>query len=167
MSHRARWRRLSRLLGMVLFRHLHLFDASHDKFQLCAWLGYATQLYNWISTLISESLTTGKVAKMPKEQAALIKGVSQMELDMLLVNLRMESVFVKENMRVMWISEAGLAANIVNVVKEYRWDNVKRLLPVCLICILSLERFEMREDVFLRFRYDHWSWNEFFKKSIA
>ena len=57
---------------------------------------------------------------MPKEQAALIKGVSQMELDMLLVNLRMESVFVKENMRVMWVSEAGLAANIVNVVKEYR-----------------------------------------------
>ena len=69
----------------------------------------------------SESLTTGKVAKIPKEQAALIKGVSQMELDMLLVNLRMESVFVKENMRVMWVSEAGLAANIVNVVKEYRW----------------------------------------------
>lgn len=83
---------------------------------------------------VSESLTTGKVAKMPKEQAALIKGVSQMELDMLLVNLRMESVFVKENMRVMWVSEAGLAVNIVNVVKEYR--STRQLLPIRL-CILG------------------------------
>lgn len=83
---------------------------------------------------ISDSLTVGKVVKMPKEQAALIKGVSQMELDMLLVNLRMECVFVKENMKIHWVSEAGLANNIVNTVKEFR--STRQLLPIRL-CILG------------------------------
>jgi adenylate kinase len=83
---------------------------------------------------ISDSLATGKVAKMPKEEAALIKGVKQMELDMLLVNLRMECVFVKENMKIHWVSEAGIANNIVNTVKEYR--GTRQLLPIRL-CILG------------------------------
>lgn len=39
---------------------------------------------------------------------------------MLLVDLRMDSVNVKENMRIQWVSEAGLVENIAEIVKEYK-----------------------------------------------
>lgn len=39
---------------------------------------------------------------------------------MLLVNLRMDAVNVKENMRINWVSEAGMVENIQVVVKEYK-----------------------------------------------
>ena len=44
----------------------------------------------------------------------------QSDFDMLLVNLRMESVNVKENMRISWVSEAGMVENIAGVIKEYK-----------------------------------------------
>ena len=47
---------------------------------------------------------------------------------MLLVNLRMDAVNVKENMRISWASEAGLVENIAGVIKEYK-DS--RNLQVC------------------------------------
>ena len=39
---------------------------------------------------------------------------------MLLMNLRMDAVFVKENMRIRWTGEAGLVESIETVVKEYK-----------------------------------------------
>ena len=39
---------------------------------------------------------------------------------MLLVNLRMDAVFVKENMRMRWVAETGIAENIATIVKEYK-----------------------------------------------
>ena len=54
--------------------------------------------------------------------------LQQADFDQLLVNLRMDAVFVKENMRVPWASEAGLVENIQQVIKEYK-DS--RGLQVC------------------------------------
>ena len=53
----------------------------------------------------------------------------QSDFDMLLVNLRMDAVNVKENMRINWASEAGMVENIAGVIKEYK-DS--RNLQVCL-----------------------------------
>ena len=39
---------------------------------------------------------------------------------MLLVNLRMDSTFVKENMNIKWISETGIVNNMTSVVKEFK-----------------------------------------------
>ena len=44
----------------------------------------------------------------------------QADFDMLLINLRMDAVFVKENMHIRWTGEAGLVESIENVVKEYK-----------------------------------------------
>ena len=44
----------------------------------------------------------------------------QNDFDMLLVNLRMDAVNVKENMRISWASEAGLVENVSAVIKEYK-----------------------------------------------
>lgn len=43
-----------------------------------------------------------------------------MHLDMLLVNLRMESMFLKETFNIKWVAEAGLVENIEQIVKEYK-----------------------------------------------
>lgn len=32
----------------------------------------------------------------------------------------MDAVFVKENMRIMWVSEAGMVENIDQIIKEYK-----------------------------------------------
>jgi adenylate kinase len=39
---------------------------------------------------------------------------------MLLVNLRLDAVFIKENMRIKWASETGIVENIAQIVKEYK-----------------------------------------------
>lgn len=46
--------------------------------------------------------------------------MQQSDFDQLLVNLRMDAVFVKENMRIMWVSEAGMVENIDQIIKEYK-----------------------------------------------
>lgn len=43
-----------------------------------------------------------------------------MHLDMLLVNLRMESMFLNEIFNINWVSQAGLVENIEQIVKEYK-----------------------------------------------
>ena len=44
----------------------------------------------------------------------------QADFDMLLVNLRMDAVFIKENMRIKWASETGIVENIGEIIKEYK-----------------------------------------------
>ena len=46
--------------------------------------------------------------------------LQQSDFDMLLVNLRMDAVNVKENMRINWVSEAGIMENIAAIIKEYK-----------------------------------------------
>ena len=69
---------------------------------------------------VSTNLGTGKVKYIQKEEALLQKDIEQADFDMLLVNLRMDAVFVKENMRIRWASEAGMVENIGPIVKEYK-----------------------------------------------
>lgn len=54
------------------------------------------------------------------ELTDLICDLQQSDFDQLLVNLRMDAVFVKENMRIMWVSEAGMVENIDQIIKEYK-----------------------------------------------
>lgn len=43
-----------------------------------------------------------------------------MQVDMLFVNLRMESLYLKENFNINWFAETGLIDNIAQVVMEYK-----------------------------------------------
>ncbi|XP_059158597.1 adenylate kinase 7-like [Physella acuta] len=69
---------------------------------------------------VSTSLGSGKIKHITKEEALLSKDIEQADFDMLLVNLRMDAVFVKESMRLNWVSEAGLIENINSIIKEYK-----------------------------------------------
>lgn len=66
------------------------------------------------------SLGTGAVRSILKEDALLENDINQDHFDMLLTNLRMDSVFVKENMKIRWVSEAGIVENLPKIVKEFR-----------------------------------------------
>ncbi|XP_006275901.3 adenylate kinase 7 [Alligator mississippiensis] len=83
---------------------------------------------------ISKNVGPGKIQKIPKENAFLSKELTQMQLDMLLVNLRMEAIFLKENFNIKWVAQMGLVENIETVLKEYKQH--RGLLPVK-ICILG------------------------------
>ncbi|XP_050830646.1 adenylate kinase 7 isoform X5 [Serinus canaria] len=69
---------------------------------------------------ISKNLGPGKTEKVPKENAFLSKELTQMQLDMLFVNLRMESIYLKENFNINWFAETGLIENIAQVIMEYK-----------------------------------------------
>ncbi|XP_064601852.1 adenylate kinase 7-like [Liolophura sinensis] len=83
---------------------------------------------------VSGTLGTGKIKQITKEEALLCKDIEQADFDMLLVDLRMDAVNVKENMRIQWASEAGLVENITEIVKEYK--ATRSLLPLR-ACILG------------------------------
>lgn len=87
-----------------------------------------------ITRAVSQRLTTGKVKVVPKEEALLEKDMKQSDLDKLTTGLRMEAVFVKENMRIKWAAETGMPDAIVAVVTEYRQS--RKLVPLR-ICILG------------------------------
>uniref|UniRef100_A0A8C6IRY3 Uncharacterized protein n=1 Tax=Melopsittacus undulatus TaxID=13146 RepID=A0A8C6IRY3_MELUD len=69
---------------------------------------------------ISKNVGTGRTEKIPTEYAFLSKDLTQMHLDMLLVNLRMESGLVKESFNIKWVAQEGLVENIEQIVKEYK-----------------------------------------------
>ena len=49
-----------------------------------------------------------------------IQYFQQADFDQLLVNLRMDAVYVKENMRIRWQSETGMLETMPKMVKEYK-----------------------------------------------
>ncbi|XP_040267592.1 adenylate kinase 7 [Bufo bufo] len=83
---------------------------------------------------ISRHLGPGKSQRVSKEAAFLNKELTQLDIDHLLVNLRMEAVFLKENFNINWVSQAGIVENIASVIKEYKQS--RGLLPIR-ICILG------------------------------
>ncbi|KAM9202440.1 adenylate kinase 7 isoform 2-T2 [Dugong dugon] len=83
---------------------------------------------------ISKNTGPGKIQKLPKENAFLTKDLTQECLDHLLVNLRMEALFVKENFNIRWVAQTGFVENINNILKEYKQS--RGLLPIK-ICIFG------------------------------
>ncbi|KAJ7345156.1 hypothetical protein JRQ81_001106 [Phrynocephalus forsythii] len=88
----------------------------------------AIQTLGEIVKCISRNVGPGKVQKVPKENAFLNKDLTQAHLDELLVNLRMEAVFLKENFNIKWVSQGGIVENIDQIVNEYKQS--RGLLPV-------------------------------------
>ncbi|NWH31606.1 KAD7 kinase, partial [Chloropsis hardwickii] len=81
---------------------------------------------------ISKNVGPGKIEKVPKENAFLSKELTQMQLDMLFVNLRMESIYLNEIFNIKWFAEAGLIENIDQVIMEYKQTRGLLPLKVCI-----------------------------------
>ncbi|NXH40484.1 KAD7 kinase, partial [Dicaeum eximium] len=81
---------------------------------------------------MSKNIGPGKIEKIPKENAFLSKELTQMQLDMLFVDLRMEALYVRDNFNIKWFFEAGLIENIAQVIMEYKQTRGLLPLKVCL-----------------------------------
>ncbi|XP_075265213.1 adenylate kinase 7-like isoform X4 [Convolutriloba macropyga] len=82
---------------------------------------------------ISVALHNGKVRCVSREDALLVKDLEQADFDHLLVNLRMDAVYIKESMNINWQSEAGIVENIPALVKEFKETRKLQPIRVCLL----------------------------------
>ncbi|XP_068960067.1 adenylate kinase 7-like, partial [Petaurus breviceps papuanus] len=116
---------------------------------------------------ISKNVGPGKIQKFAKENAFLSKELTQGQLDHLLVNLRMEALFVKENFNIRWISQSGFVENIANILKEYKQN--RGLLPVK-ICILgppAVGKTSIAEEVCKHYKLHHIKIKDVITEAIA
>lgn len=72
--------------------------------------------------------------------------MQQNHFDQLLTNMRMDGIFVKENMHIKWTAETGIVENIDNIIKEYKQT---RNLFVSIIVVLIFLNFALSAFVFL------------------
>ncbi|XP_052391071.1 adenylate kinase 7a [Carassius gibelio] len=83
---------------------------------------------------IASTLGSGKIENVPKEDAYVTKAITETDLLYLSVNLRTESVFLKDRLNLHWECESGIVENIAQVVEEYK--QTRQLLPIK-ICLLG------------------------------
>ncbi|XP_041903842.1 adenylate kinase 7 [Corvus kubaryi] len=116
---------------------------------------------------ISKNVGPGKIEKVPKENAFLSKELTQMQLDMLFVNLRMEPTYLKESFNIMWVAEAGLVENIAQVVMEYK--QTRRLLPlkVCIHGPPGSGKSTIAEELCKHYKLHYVRINEVISEKIA
>lgn len=94
--------------------------------------GKHTQLE--IAQAISKRLGTGRISHISKQEAMSNKDCLPHHVEQLLLDVCAEAVFVKEELNVRWVAEAGLLANLERVVREFR--ATRKLQPIK-ICILG------------------------------
>ncbi|NXP41158.1 KAD7 kinase, partial [Leiothrix lutea] len=80
---------------------------------------------------ISKNVGPGKIEKVSEAYAFLNRELTQKQLDMWFVNLRMEPACLKENLNIKWVAEEGMIENIAQVVTEYK--QTRGLLPLKVI----------------------------------
>ncbi|KAK7817426.1 hypothetical protein U0070_024900 [Myodes glareolus] len=116
---------------------------------------------------ISKNTGPGKIQKVPKENAFLTKDLTQPYLDHLLVNLRMEALFVKENFNIRWVAQTGFVENISSILKEYKQS--RGLLPIK-ICILgppAVGKSSIAEELVKYYKLHHIKIKDVITEAIA
>ncbi|NXJ77728.1 KAD7 kinase, partial [Trogon melanurus] len=116
---------------------------------------------------ISKKVGPGKIEKIPKENAFLSKELTQMYLDMLLVNLRMESTFLKETFNIKWVAEAGLVENIEKIIKEYKQSRGLLPLKVYLHGPPGVGKSTIAEELCKHYKLHHIKINDVISEKIA
>ncbi|NWX24215.1 KAD7 kinase, partial [Aegotheles bennettii] len=116
---------------------------------------------------ISKNVGPGKTEKIQKENAFLSKELTQMHLDMLLVNLRMESMFLKEIFNIKWVAQAGLVENIEKIVKEYKQSRGLLPLKVYIHGPPGVGKSTVAEEICKHYKLHHIKINDVISETIA
>ncbi|KAM5273682.1 adenylate kinase 7 [Ctenodactylus gundi] len=127
----------------------------------------STQTLEDLIKFISRSTGSGKIQKVPRENAFLIKELTQEHLDHLLVNLKMEALFVKDSFNIRWVAQTGFVENIQTVLKQYKQS--RGLLPVK-ICILgppAVGKSSIAKELCKYYKLHHITLKEVISEAIA
>ncbi|XP_065492468.1 adenylate kinase 7 [Caloenas nicobarica] len=116
---------------------------------------------------ISKNVGPGKIEKTPKANAFLIKELTQMHLDMLFVDLRMESMFLKETFNIKWVAQAGLVENIEKIVKEYKKSRGILPLKVCIHGPPGVGKSTIAEELCKHYKLHYIKISDVISESIA
>ncbi|CAL8316201.1 unnamed protein product [Boreogadus saida] len=81
-----------------------------------------------IVMMISETLGPGKIQRLPKEEAILMRALEPEELECLSVDQGMEAPLLKDIFNIRWTSESGMVENMERIVSEYK--HFRQLLPI-------------------------------------
>ncbi|XP_006160029.1 adenylate kinase 7 [Tupaia chinensis] len=116
---------------------------------------------------ISKNTGPGKIQRVPKENAFLTKDLTQENIDHLLVNLRMEALFVKENFNIRWVAQTGFVENINNILKEYKQS--RGLLPIklCMLGPPAVGKSSIAEELCKHYKLHHIKLKDVITEAIA
>ncbi|NWH67251.1 KAD7 kinase, partial [Geococcyx californianus] len=116
---------------------------------------------------ISKNVGPGKTEKIPKENAFLSKELTQMQFDMLLVNLRMEAIFLKDIFNMKWVAQAGLVENIEHIIKEYKQSRGLQSLKVYIHGPPGVGKSTIAEELCKHYKLHHIKINGVISEAIA
>ncbi|NXV05996.1 KAD7 kinase, partial [Cettia cetti] len=116
---------------------------------------------------ISKNVGPGKIEKVPKEIAFLSKELTQKQLDMLFVDLRMEPLYLKENFNIKWVAEEGLIENIAQVVTEYKQTRGLLPLKVCVHGPPASGKSTIAKELCKHYKLHHVRTNDVISEKIA
>ncbi|KFW09659.1 Adenylate kinase 7, partial [Eurypyga helias] len=93
--------------------------------------------------------------------------LQQMHLDMLFVNLQMESMFLKENFNIKWAAQAGLVENIEQIVREYKQSRGLLPLKICIHGPPGAGKSTIAEELCKHYKLHHIKINDVISETIT
>uniref|UniRef100_A0A669PCM6 Adenylate kinase 7 n=1 Tax=Phasianus colchicus TaxID=9054 RepID=A0A669PCM6_PHACC len=116
---------------------------------------------------ISKNVGPGKIEKIPQENAFLSKELTQPNVDMLLVNLRMEAMFLKETFNIKWVAQTGLVENIEQIVEEYKQSRGLLPLKIYIHGPPGVGKSTIAEEICKHYKLHHIKIKDVISESIA
>nr|XP_045011412.1 adenylate kinase 7 isoform X4 [Jaculus jaculus] len=116
---------------------------------------------------ISKHTGPGKIQKVPKENAFLTKELTQEHIDHLLVNLRMEALFVKENFNIRWVAQTGFVENINSILKEYKLSRGLMPIKICILGPPAVGKSSIAEELAKHYKLHHIKLKDVVSEAIA
>uniref|UniRef100_A0A2K6T4D0 Adenylate kinase 7 n=1 Tax=Saimiri boliviensis boliviensis TaxID=39432 RepID=A0A2K6T4D0_SAIBB len=116
---------------------------------------------------ISKNTGPGKIQKIPRENAYLTKDLTQDCLDHLLVNLRMEALFVKENFNIRWAAQTGFVENINSILKEYKQSRGLMPIKICILGPPAVGKSSIAEELSKYYKLHHIQLKDVISEAIA
>ncbi|XP_054474761.1 adenylate kinase 7-like [Anoplopoma fimbria] len=120
-----------------------------------------------IVKMISNTLGSGKITKVPEEDAITMKAFKPDELEYLNINLRLDGFIIKDSFSLRWTSEAGMVENMASIVEEYK--DTRQLLPIriCLVGPPAVGKTTIAEKLCRHYQIHHIKIKEVIEEKIT
>uniref|UniRef100_A0A673ME38 Adenylate kinase 7-like n=1 Tax=Sinocyclocheilus rhinocerous TaxID=307959 RepID=A0A673ME38_9TELE len=100
-------------------------------------------------------LGPGETLNVSKEELYLIRDLTQTDIDSVLVNLRIEATYLKENLNIQWVSETGMVENIEQITEEYKQTRGLLLLRICILGPPAVGKSTIAERICKHYKLHH------------